>query len=134
MKAVKLCSALLTFVIVAGVLILVKWGLSLGTGSSPMELEFLAVVTSGTFIEPEVAWWYACNAEEVEQRESTAVRYLMQRMLSRPYTLECTILLVSHFQHISISAVSACIVTNYICYTNYEQFHWGSVTELKCWL
>ena len=54
MKAVKLCSALLTFVIVVGVLILVKWGLPKGTGSSPMELEFLAVVTTGTFTEPEV--------------------------------------------------------------------------------
>ena len=75
-------------------------GTPMGTGTSPMELEFLAVVTTGTFTEPEVTWWYACNAEEVEWREPTAVRYLMTRMLLRPYTLACTILLVSHFQHI----------------------------------
>ena len=72
----------------------------MGTGTSPTELEFLAVVTTGTFTEPEVTWWYTCTAKEVEWREPTAVRYLMQRMLPRPYTLACTILLVSHFQHI----------------------------------
>ena len=53
-------------------------GVAEGTGSSPIELEFLAVESTGTFTEPEVTWWYACNAEEVERREPTAVWYLMQ--------------------------------------------------------
>ena len=34
--------------------------------------------------------WYICTAEEVERVESTTVRYLMQCMLPRLYTLECT--------------------------------------------
>ena len=55
-----------------------------------MELEFLAVVPSGTSTEPQVRVWNFCTAEEVERMESTAVRYLMQWMLPRPYTLECT--------------------------------------------
>ena len=73
-----------------------KWYLRRGTGISPTELEFPATkltirhVRSGSSTEPEVRWWYAWTAEEVEWKESTAVRYLMQRMLPRPYTLECT--------------------------------------------
>ena len=61
-----------------------------------MELEFpvgllmLHQVKGGISTETEVRWWYVCTAEEVERRGSTAVRYLMQYMLSRPYTLECT--------------------------------------------
>ena len=34
--------------------------------------------------------WYICTAEEVERVESTTVRYLMQCMSPRPYSLECT--------------------------------------------
>ena len=60
------------------------------TGSFPMKLEFLVVINSGSSIEPEVRWWYVCAAEEVEWRGSTAVRYVIQGMLTRPYTLQCT--------------------------------------------
>ena len=61
-----------------------------GIGSSLMELEFLAVVTKRTCTEQEVIWWYVCTGGEVEWMEFTAVRYLMQWISSRPYTLECT--------------------------------------------
>ena len=60
------------------------------TGTSPMEVGFSVMVGSGISSEPEVRWWYVCTAEEVEWKGSTAVRYLMQSMLPRPYTLECT--------------------------------------------
>ena len=43
-----------------------------------MELEFLAVVTGGTSTEQEVRVWYVCRGGEVEKKESTIVRYLMQ--------------------------------------------------------
>ena len=69
---------------------LVEIGSSYGTGSSPMELEFPVQVNSGISTEPEVIWWYVCTAEEVERKGSTAVRYLILLVLSRPYTLECT--------------------------------------------
>ena len=55
-----------------------------------MELEFSVQVNSGISTEPEVVWWYICNAEEVEQKGSIDVRYLILLVLSRPYTLECT--------------------------------------------
>ena len=65
-----------------------------GTGTSPMELEYpvrlLHQVSSWTSTEPDVGWWYVCTAEEVEWKGSTAVRYLIQWMLPRTYTLECT--------------------------------------------
>ena len=54
------------------------------TGSFPMELELSARVTSGTSTEPEVGVCYFYTGGEVEQMESTAVRYLylnqMQKM------------------------------------------------------
>ena len=56
-----------------------------------MELEFLVRVNSAISTEAEVRWYYICIAEEVEKKESTAVRYLIQWMLPRPYTLECTL-------------------------------------------
>ena len=43
-----------------------------------MELEFLALVSSGTFREQEVRVWYFCTGEEVERKESTVVWYLIQ--------------------------------------------------------
>ena len=87
-KVMMPCSAWLTKLLVADLLILCfPWG----TGSFPMELEFLAVVSRGTFTEQEVRVWYFCKGEEVERKESTVVRYLMQWILLRPYTLECTI-------------------------------------------
>ena len=55
-----------------------------------MELKFTMQGVTGICTEPEVRWWYVCIAEEVEWMGSTAVRYLIQRMLPRPYTLECT--------------------------------------------
>ena len=55
-----------------------------------MELEFPVQVSSGISTEPEVRWWYFCNAEEVEQKGSTVVWYLILLVFSRPYTLECT--------------------------------------------
>ena len=82
------CSAKLTKLLVAILLLVVKT--SEETGSSPMELEFPVQVSSGIFTEPEVIWWYVCNAEEVEQKGSIDVRYLIHLVLSRPYTLECT--------------------------------------------
>ena len=69
-----------------------KWGLTWGTGFSPMELELIlqGKVQTGTSTEPEVRWWSLCNAKEVERMGSIAVTYLIQCMLPRPYTLECT--------------------------------------------
>ena len=55
-----------------------------------MELEFPVQVSGGISTEPEVRWWYVCNAEEVEQKGSTVVWYLILLVFSRPYTLECT--------------------------------------------
>ena len=55
-----------------------------------MELPFKAVVGSGISTEPEVQWWYVCIGGEVERKGSTTVRYLIQQMSPRPYTLECT--------------------------------------------
>ena len=83
-KVMMPCSVRLTSWIVAKLLMLVV------TGSFPMELEFSALVTNRISTEPEVRWWYFCNVEEVEWMESTAVRYLIQWRLPRPYTLERT--------------------------------------------
>ena len=81
------CSASLTWLLVANNLLLVKMGWSLGIGSFAMELEFPVMVIS---TEPEVRVWYFWTVEEVEWLGSTAVRYLIQWMLSRPHTLEFT--------------------------------------------
>ena len=74
-----------------------------------MELGFLPVVASGTSTEQEVTWYYFCTGEEVERMEYTVVWYLMQRMLPRPCTLECTQeqVLVSGM-HIYIPALFNC--------------------------
>ena len=79
------CSASLTSLLVVEM----KMGLCSGIGSSPMQVEF-SVKHQRISTEPEVRWWYTWTAEEMEWRGSTAVRYLIQWMLSRPYTLECT--------------------------------------------
>jgi len=54
------------------------------TGSYPMEVEFPAQVAIGTSTGPEVRVWYVSTAGEVEQKESTTVRYVylnqMQKM------------------------------------------------------
>ena len=86
MKVMMPCSAKLTKLLVADLLKEVPKG----TGSSPMKLEFPVGVASRVSTEPEVGWWYLCTAEEVEWKGSTAVRYLILLVLSRPYTLECT--------------------------------------------
>ena len=66
-----------------------------------MELEFPAQVDGGTSTEPEVIVWYVYTGGEVERMGSTAVRYLIQQMLYRPYTLECTQqTLVSHLNQL----------------------------------
>ena len=85
-KRKLLCTAWLTKLLVANL----KMGCSLGIGSFPMELEFPALVISGISTEPEGRWWYVWTVEEVKRMGSTAVRYLMQWMLPRPYTLEFT--------------------------------------------
>ena len=59
------------------------------TGSSLMELEFHVMVLTGISTGPEVTWQYICTAKEVEWKGSTAVRYQIQQILCRPYTLEC---------------------------------------------
>ena len=82
------CSAGLTSLLVADLL---KVDLAQGTGTFPMEVEFLpAGIWILLFKQPEVRWWYVWTVEEVEWMGSTAVRYLIQWMLPRPYTLECT--------------------------------------------
>ena len=81
-----LCSVQPTSLFVAEI----KMVLSQEVGSSQMELDFLVRGTSGTSTEPEVRWWYSCIVEEVEWRGSTTVRYLIQCMSPRTYTLECT--------------------------------------------
>ena len=78
-KVMMVCSAeLMYLIIVVNILILEE------TGSSLMELEFPAQVTSGTSTEPEVRVWCVYNEGEVEQMECTTVRYLylnqMQKM------------------------------------------------------
>ena len=80
------CSAELTKLLVVKSL-----GVSQGTGSSPVELEFpVYQVWSGISTEPVVRWWLVCTTEEVEWKGSTTVRYLIQWVLLRPYTLEYT--------------------------------------------
>ena len=71
-------------------LLLVANSLNLGSGFFQMKLKFPAMVPSLICTEPEVRWWYFWTAEEVERRGSTTVRYLIQWMLTRPYTLKCT--------------------------------------------
>ena len=56
-----------------------------------MELKFLVLLTSTISTEPEVRWWYSCIVEEVERMGYTTVRYLIQWMSPRAYTLVCTI-------------------------------------------
>ena len=85
-KVMMLCSAWLNNQLVADLLLVTPQE----TGTFPMELEFLAVVASGTSTEQEVIWRYFCRGGEVERMEFTAVRYLMSWMSLRPYTLECT--------------------------------------------
>ena len=60
------------------------------TGTTPMELEFPTVLKGGISTETEVLVWYVWTGGEEEQMEFTAVRYLMQQVLTRPYTLEYT--------------------------------------------
>ena len=55
-KGMVPCSVQLNLLVVANLLIL-GMGLPLETGTSPMELEFLAVVASGISTDPEVKWW-----------------------------------------------------------------------------
>ena len=55
-----------------------------------MELGFLAVVDSRTFTEQEVRVKYFYTGGEEEWMVSTVVRYLIQQVLIRNYTLECT--------------------------------------------
>ena len=86
-KVMMPCSAWLTTLVVVKLL---KRSLVLGTGSFPMELEFPVWVITRISTGTEDRWWYVCTAEEVERKGSTAVRYLIQWMLPRPYTLECT--------------------------------------------
>ena len=81
------CSAGLTLLIVAATLITATRE---ETGFFLMELKSPVRVASGISTETEVTWWCVCIIEEVERRESTAVRCLIQWMLLRPYTLECT--------------------------------------------
>ena len=47
-------------------------------GFFPIKLQFVMNVTTQIFIAPEIRWRFVCNAEEVERKESTTVRYLMQ--------------------------------------------------------
>ena len=83
------CCAILTSLLVAGLLIL---DLATGTGFFPMEVVgFLPVgICILLFTEQEVRWWYVWTVEEVERMGSTAVRYLIQWMSSRIYILDCT--------------------------------------------
>ena len=76
--------------LVAEHLILIKMGLPKRTGTFPMELEFPAMVKSGISTDPEIRWWYVWTANKVERMGSIAVRSLIQWMLTRKYTLECT--------------------------------------------
>ena len=65
-----------------------------------MEQELLQILSGGISIEIEMRWWYLCIAEEVERMGSIVVRYLIQGMCYRPYTLECTTpVLVSDIVH-----------------------------------
>ena len=81
------CSATPTNLFVADVLMVI---MPEETGSFPMDLEFLALVSSGNSTEQEVRWGYFCTGGEVEWMEFTTVRYLMSWISTREYTLECT--------------------------------------------
>ena len=83
-KMILPCSVWLTSLLVANII------LAYGSGIFQMEVKFAMQATSGISTVTEVRWWYVCIAEEVEMRGSTAVRYLMQWILPRPCTLECT--------------------------------------------
>ena len=66
-------------------------GLTQETGSSPMEVEFPHQGYSGnSTVRTYFGMCYICTAEEVVWLESTAVKYLVQQILSRPYTLVYT--------------------------------------------
>ena len=90
-------------------------GLPKGTGTFLMELEFPAVVSSQIFTEPEVRWWYFWTANKVERMGSTTVRYLIQWMSTRKYTLECTLqalvsdILFVHFCSVQLYCSVTCV-------------------------
>ena len=70
-------------------------GLTQETGCSPMELEFPHQAYSGNSIVYHTVttyfgMWFICTAEEVVWLESSAVKFLVQQILSKPYTLEYT--------------------------------------------
>ena len=73
-----------------------------------MELDFQPMVQVGISTEPEVRWWYICIAEEVEWMGFTAVRYVIWRVYSRPYILECT-------QWTEVSDIVVCSVQTHWC-------------------
>ena len=49
----------------------------MGTGTTPMTLEFKVLAQSGISSEPEVRVWLICNGEEEETQESIAASCLM---------------------------------------------------------
>ena len=65
-------------------------GMSWVIGTTRMVLELPTMVRCGSSTEAEVLVWYAWTAGGVEWLESTVVWYLIQQVLTRPYTLECT--------------------------------------------
>ena len=66
-------------------------GLTQETGSSPMELESPHQAYSGnSTVRTCFRTWYICTAEEVVWLESTAVKYFVEQILSRTYTLVYT--------------------------------------------
>ena len=70
-----------------------------------MEVEFPVKVSIGT--SSGSIWWYVWTTEEVERKGSTAVIYLMQWVLLRPCTLECT-------QQAAVNLVTECLNMRHI--------------------
>ena len=70
-----------------------------------MEVEFPVKVSIGT--SSGSIWWYIWTTEEVERKGSTAVIYLMQWVLLRPCTLECT-------QQAAVNLVTECLNMRHI--------------------
>ena len=99
----------------------------------PVGLLMLHQVSSGTSSEPEVRWWYVWTVEEVEWKGSTTVRYLMQWMSPRPYTLECTQQALVSGQSCSSHTVLCMFAKGceYIFHSvsTYTQLWWGMPTK-----
>ena len=88
-----------------------------------MELEFPVVILTGISAGLEVTWSYHCIAKEVEKKGSTAVRYQIQQLWNRPYTLECI-----HQNLVSVKLLHKIDRVKY-AYKNHDNNVWTSLFD-----